>query len=133
MLLVLSLKSCVCADARPAGPTRPWVPSAVTTPPELDGVWLTGAGGLAESSPPPPPHPATAIAPARRTVGTAALISLRNRCSEPSMPRCSSVIGLPFLSGSRHVRPSVHGSSGEPRLDELLRAALDRGRQHARK
>src|SRR3954447_21713225 len=94
----LSWTCCDFAVARPAEPTRPSAPSAVTAPPLDEGALVTGAGGLAELSPPPPPHPATAMTPARSAAGTAVLISLWIRFSEPSMPRWLSVIGLSPLS-----------------------------------
>src|SRR3954447_3208961 len=108
ILPCLSLNCCDFAVARPAEPTRPWVPSAVTTPPLLEEDGATGADGLAELSPPPPPQPATArTPPTRSAVGTAVLISLWIRFSEPSMPRWSSDIGVSSLSACGHGQMCV--------------------------
>src|SRR4051794_17644226 len=103
ILFCWSWNCCDLAVARPAEPTRPSVPSAVTTPP-FEEDWFTGAGGLAELSlPPPPPHPATRTAVARRAVGTAVLMSLWIRFSEPSMPGVLSVIRGRFLECVRSL------------------------------
>src|SRR3954462_2616403 len=107
---ILARWSSNCCDfevARPAGPTNPRVPSAVTAPPLLEEDGATGAAGAVELPPPPPPQPATTRTPPRSAVETAALMCLWIRCSEPSMPRWSSDIGSSPLSACDHGRPCV--------------------------
>src|SRR3954447_16343810 len=107
---ILARWSSNCCDfdvARPAGPTNPRVPPAVTAPPLLEEDGATGAGGAVELPPPPPPQPATTRTPTTSAVETAALMCLWIRCSEPSMPRWSSDIGSSPLSACDHCRPCV--------------------------
>src|SRR5437764_9388310 len=84
--------------ARSAGPTRPFVPDAVTTPP-LPALPAAGGGGTALLllEPPPPPQPARATRPARKAPATNVRVVRMSRFEEPSMPVLLSVTQVSLL------------------------------------
>src|SRR5437879_10463349 len=87
--------------ARSAGPTRPFVPDAVTTPPLPAAPPAAGGGTALLLLEPPPPQPARATRPARKAPATNVRVVRMSRFEEPSMPVLLSVTQVSLLRISR--------------------------------